>query len=84
MSAPGIQTREPQAAKVERANSTAVPPGWPPAEILIVALKWALDIRMLKKLPGDSNVQPRKNTTGLDLLEQDKLFQFSTNGKAIF
>ena len=28
-SAPGIGTSEPQAAEVERAHLTAVPPGWP-------------------------------------------------------
>ena len=28
-SAPGIRTSEPRAAKVERVNPTAAPPGWP-------------------------------------------------------
>ena len=30
MSAPGIQTSEPQAAEAERAHLTAAPPGRPP------------------------------------------------------
>ena len=45
-SAPGIQTGKPQAAKVECANLTTVPPGWPLKESILEVKSAKAMVRM--------------------------------------
>ena len=49
MSAPGIRTSEPQAAKLERANLTTAPPGRPPEPAFLMTLFMFLRLQLPSK-----------------------------------